>query len=152
MDKPDMASGADLQHSHRAVPGQDRVFRTGEEAAAATVAQLWKGEGCVRQDGDGVKLTNLLAFTAIGALVGVNLRDLDLDLKIPLNIRLEEEVGVGFFHVTVQKLHRLIQGHRQVGGDGGLAGATLAAGYGDNHSFRHPLTSGQSLTALGAVY
>jgi hypothetical protein len=40
----------------------------------------------------------------------------------------KKEVGVGFFRVAVQEGKQPLRRHRQVGGDGGLAGAALAVG------------------------
>jgi hypothetical protein len=45
----------------------------------------------------------------------------------------QKQMGIGFFHVTVQQLNRAVYGYRKIGGNGGLSGAPFPAGDADDH-------------------
>jgi len=128
-------------------------LRAFECTATAAVAELRKDQHLLWQHGDGVILADLRAAAAMGALGLVHLGDEDAHLFPTLDGRPEEEVGVGLFHVTVQKQRFSVAvpgryGESQTHGHGGFARTSFAAGNGDFHGLlpHHPGA------ALGAAH
>jgi hypothetical protein len=83
------------------------------------------------QHHDGVKGADLGASPAGGAPLLVHLGDQHVHRLLLIEPGVQGEVSVGRFHVTIEQQWVLCRKHHcQAAGDGGLSGASLAAGYG----------------------
>jgi len=83
--------------------------------------------------GNGLEPANFRTFAAQAAPVHVHFGHRCVHGFNTRHVRPDEQVGVRFFHVTVQKLNVGLQGNSQVGGHGRLPRSPFPAGYTDDH-------------------
>lgn len=91
------------------------------------MAEFIEYENGLRKADEGVELACLGAAAAVGAFGFVDTGDGDGNCDLLFYVRFEEEMGVGFFHIAIDKLNPF-QGQRQIGGNSGLPRPSLAAG------------------------
>jgi hypothetical protein len=67
------------------------------------MAEFRKNEGGVRESRDGVELAGLCTPPVVSATGLINLRNEDVHGLSLGDDRFEEKVGIGFFHIAVEK-------------------------------------------------
>ena len=92
-----------FEHAHHIQPFADGFFRADQGAASTAVAQFREDQCLFANDGDGVKLANLGALPAMCASRLIHHRKEDADFLAGIECRIEEECGIGSFHVAIHK-------------------------------------------------
>jgi hypothetical protein len=121
---------AALKYAHDAGRLGDSLLRTQCRTTATAMTKLRKDKRLLTHYRNGVVLAHLGTPATVRAAFLVHLRDQDANLPSLVEDRLEEQVGIGRFDVTIQKQGRrarLSRGQAECQADGycGFAGAPL---------------------------
>ena len=82
------------------------MFRTEITTGSTAVAKLRKDKHLFLDHSDSIIGTDLSALATIGALFLVYLGNRDRNHLLVTKLRLEENMSIRLFYITVEKLHR----------------------------------------------
>jgi hypothetical protein len=108
MDEMDLIGLSKFDDSYSLAFLFDGLLWTKKATTSAPMTEFWKHKHRIFKNGNGIVGANFSTFAAIAAFLFNDFRDGEINRFTGVNARLQEKMGVGFLHITVQKLNRSI--------------------------------------------